>query len=190
VDFNGEFKKLNEIYNNEGVIRDASLDFTSRKFFAEFKHRIRVERHAEVAFAVERKNGKIIVIRTNFYPAGIYRIPTGGINFGEDVVSALNREIAEELGVKIEVKRFLGAVKYHINYKDEKLNFYSFVFWLKELSGEILADAIEDEICEFIEVDHAELVAICNNLNSNTSRWKDWCSFRVQTTQFILDYIQ
>jgi len=189
VDFNGEFNKLNVIFSNEGVIREASLDFVSRKFFAEFKHRINVERHAEVAFAVERKNGKIIVIRTNFYPAGIYRIPTGGINFGEDVIDALNREIAEELGIKTEVKRFLGAVKYLINYKDENLNFYSFVFWVKELSGEILTDAIENEIGEFIEVDHAALDEICNNLKNNTSRWKDWCGFRLQTTQFILDYI-
>jgi len=189
MDFSGEFNKINSIYNNEGVIHEASLNFISRKFFTEFKHRTNVERRAEVAFAVERKSGKIIVIRTEFYPRDIYRIPTGGINFGEDILSALDREIAEELGVKTEIKRFLGAVKYNITYKNERLNFYSFVFWLKELSGNILKDAIENEIFEFIEVDHDELLKICDNLKNNTSSWKDWCSFRLQTTQFILEYL-
>ena len=184
-----QFKRLKDIHGGNPVIKDAYLKFTNKKFFSDFKARLKSDRHGEVAFAVQRKNGKFIVIRTNFYPRGVYRIPTGGIIIGEDVTDALYREISEELGLEVKLKSFPGMVRYHITLGKECLTFYSFIFILEEIGGTILEDATENEICEYIEVDKKQLTEITRNLASNTSNWHDWCSFRMQSTSFIIPYI-
>ena len=188
--FEEAFAKLNAQFSGSGKVEEVRLDFKNKKFFHEFQHKLEVDRWCEVAFAVQRKNGKFIVIRTEFYPDGVYRIPTGGVQFGEDIIHALRRESAEELGLTVEMKRFLGAVRYHISCEGESLSFASFVFWLRETGGEILTDATEDEICEYIEADTDKLSEIAENLRTNTSNWHDWCSFRVQTTAFIIPFLK
>ena len=184
-----QFEKLNTAYGGTAVIKDVTLNFTNKKFFSDFQQRLKSDRHGEVAFAVQRKNGKFIVIRTSFYPKGVYRIPTGGIIFGEDVTDALYREISEELGLSVNLKSFPGMVRYHITMGDESLTFYTFVFLLEETGGRILEDATEDEICEYIEADKDKLTEIAKNLSNNKSNWRDWCSFRMQSTAFIIPYI-
>ena len=184
-----QFEKLNNIHGGKAVIKDVTLNFSNKKFFLDFQKKISTDRHGEVVFAVQRKNGKFIVIRTGFYPRGVYRIPTGGIGIGEDVTEALYREIGEELGLEVELKKFPGMVRYQINMDGETLKFYSFVFILQETGGTILEDATEDEICEYIEADKQKLIEISENLAANTSNWHDWCSFRMQSTSFVIPYI-
>lgn len=185
-----QFEKLNGRFGGNAVLKCVELDFKSKKFFNSFKRTIRTDRCGEVAFALERKNGKFVVIRNNIYPDGIYRIPTGGIRFGEDVLSALYREISEELGVNVELKRFLGAVKYDISYHDEHIDFYSFVFWMKEISGTILKDATQNEISDFAEADLQFLEQISEKLQSEGEDRGDWRSFRFQTTSFIIPFLK
>lgn len=184
-----QFEKLNMEYGGSAVLKCVRLDFTNGKFFASFKKTVCTDRRGEVAFAVERKNGKFVVIRNGVYPDGVYRIPTGGIRFNEDVKAALYREIDEELGLKVELKRFLGAVKYDIHFKNERLDFYSFVFWMKELSGKILDDATENEVSEFAEADSSFLREISHRLSDESNGCNDWSSFRNQTTSFIIPYL-
>ncbi len=184
-----QFENLNSEFGGDAVLKNVSLKFRNKKFFNDFRHRIQTDRRGEVSFAVQRKNGKFIVIRTKVYPKGIYRIPTGGIDIGEDVLHALFREVREELGLEVEIRKFLGAVKYKITCGKETLEFFTFAFWLTELSGNILEDASEDEIGEYIEADKEKLMEISENLTKNSSNWQDWCSFRKQSTSFIIPYI-
>lgn len=184
-----QFEKLCSIHGGNPEIKDVTLNFTNKKFFSDFREKVTYDRHGEVVFAVERKNGKFIVIRTSFYPKGVYRVPTGGIGIGEDVTDALYREISEELGLKVELKRFLGMVRYCIKQGNESLKFYSFVFHMAETGGAILEDATEDEICEYIEADKEKLLDITRRLSENKSNWHDWCSFRMQSTSFIIPYL-
>jgi 8-oxo-dGTP diphosphatase len=46
------------------------------------------------------------------YGAGIWEIPGGKLEFGEDLVDALKREILEETGLKVDVKELLLASTY------------------------------------------------------------------------------
>lgn len=187
--FDDVFKQVNRQFGKKGTLSRKRLIFTTKKFFEEFKHQTQTDRWGEVAFAVERKNGKFIVIRTGSYPKGIYRIPTGGIQYGEEVSHALYREIREELGLSVEVKQFLGAICYDICYEGESLSYISFVFHLKETGGTILQDATEHEICEYAEADKEMLTRICNQMKEQRSSWQDWCAFRLQTTSFLLPYL-
>ncbi|MBK7141848.1 MAG: NUDIX hydrolase [bacterium] len=50
---------------------------------------------------------KWIVIAKHAYPEGLFRSPSGGLHPGEDFLTGINREVAEELGCRIRVDRFL-----------------------------------------------------------------------------------
>lgn len=184
-----EFDALKEKYGIDAKHKKVTLKFINQKFFNEFKHNVNNNRRGEVAFFIQRKNGKFILIRTSFYPEGIFRVPTGGINYGENIEEALFREVKEELGLDVFVNKFLGVIEYNIIFGNEELKFYSYVFWLKEVSGNILEDATEDEISEYIEADKSEMLTISKNLAEHCGKWKDWCKFRAETTKFIIPFI-
>ena len=187
--YENAFEKINSQFGGQGQFQYTKLNFVSKRFFEDFKQLIHSDRWGEVAFFVERKNGKHIVIRSHSYPKGVYRVPTGGIRYGEEVSHALYREIREELGLTHDTPRFLGAVFYEICYQGEQLEFISFVFHLKETGGTILEDATEQEIHEYLEADKEMLTLICRNIEQHGGSWQDWCQFRLQTTSFLLPYL-
>ncbi|MCG2770199.1 MAG: NUDIX hydrolase [Anaerolineae bacterium] len=69
--------------------------------------RKRGKRAAEVVFLVCRPGGKFLLHTKSFYPPGAYRVLTGGIEEGEDLVAAICREAREETGLEVSVERFL-----------------------------------------------------------------------------------
>lgn len=54
-----------------------------------------------------RKGEQVVVIAKHFYPPGLYRAPSGGVHLGEDFESGATREIREECGCEIAIRRFL-----------------------------------------------------------------------------------
>lgn len=179
-----EYVDLKGKYGANAEIKKVKLNISNRSFFEDMKKNIRNDRRGEVVFAVQRPNGKMVVIRTSFYPESVYRVPTGGINYGEDIIEALGREIKEELGLRTSIQAFLGVIEYEFIYKNEELKFYSYLFWLKEEGGNILIDALEDEVSEYREVDKEELIQTVSFLENfkTDDAWKDWCTFRSITT--------
>ena len=51
--------------------------------------------------------GRLALIRKPHYEPGLWRPPGGGLKPGEDFVSGALREAREELGVEIELERYL-----------------------------------------------------------------------------------
>ena len=135
---------------------------------------------------LRRKNGKLIVIRSKKYPKGAFRIPTGGIDFSESVIHALHREVKEELGVSFEIDKFFGIIEYNFHYKDEIIKFYSYLFVINEISGELIKDATQDEIADYREVDVEGLVELYKTLTSVLGGWRDWALFRSELIKFYL----
>ena len=183
-----EFDKLKKEFGPDAIIRKVELH-VSKKFFSDFAQRISTDRRAEVSFAVQRKNGKWITVQGENYPKDTFRIPTGGVAFGEAVKTALFREVAEELGLKTEIVKFLGCIEYTIMCEGARLLFYSFGFWLRELEGELLADATEKEIAAVAELNRDELVEKINILRKTEQDWSDWCRFRMESTSMILSFV-
>ncbi|MDQ2995994.1 MAG: NUDIX hydrolase [Chloroflexota bacterium] len=70
------------------------------------------DRYGEVCMVVRRLNGKLITAKKTFYPAGAFRLLTGGIDHGELIAAALLREVAEETGLAVVVRRFLAVIEY------------------------------------------------------------------------------
>jgi 8-oxo-dGTP pyrophosphatase MutT (NUDIX family) len=84
-----------------------------------------------------RKDGKFIVIAKHFYPPGLYRAPSGGINPSEDFISGLKREAREETGCEIDPKSYIMRVNVDFFCNSETVNWVSHVFVADYLSGEL-----------------------------------------------------
>ena len=185
-----EVKEICEKYKSTGIVKTVNLTFLANKFFKDFKRTINTDRRGEVGFVLKRPNGKYVVVRSKRYPKNTYRIPTGGINFQETALDALEREVKEELGVKFVINEFIGLLEYHITNKKETLKFYSYLFLIDEKGGEILKDATENEISGIREMDRDELKKLTLEFTKNEFRWKDWSKFRLQLLEFFNSYLE
>ena len=61
--------------------------------------------------AIWRDGRLLLVMRRKAPEAGHWSLPGGKVDFGERVVDAVRREVAEEIGVEIELTRPLGVVE-------------------------------------------------------------------------------
>ena len=95
----------------------------------------KTDRYGEVCMVVRRKNGRLLTMTKTFYPKGAYRLPTGGINYGESIHDALLRETNEETGLQVNINHFLAAVAYRVPAVTAQPLFYTFAFLLDEVSG-------------------------------------------------------
>ena len=67
--------------------------------------------------------------------AGFWSKPGGGVEFGEKVEDAVKREIKEELGVDIELVKFLGFTNHIL--ESEKQHWIAFNYLAKIVGGEL-----------------------------------------------------
>jgi len=67
--------------------------------------------------------------------AGFWSKPGGGVEFGEKIEDAVKREIREELGVDIELTRFLGFTNHILEF--EKQHWVAFNYLAKIVGGEL-----------------------------------------------------
>jgi ADP-ribose pyrophosphatase YjhB (NUDIX family) len=74
---------------------------------------------------------------------GYHKLPGGGIDDGEDIKQALERELMEEVGCKAEIVAELGTVVEYRNYDDGGLEQTSYCYLAKQV-GEQVASALEE----------------------------------------------
>jgi 8-oxo-dGTP pyrophosphatase MutT (NUDIX family) len=147
------------------------------------------DRHGEVCMVVRRPNGKLITAKKTFYPAGAFRLLTGGVDHGEPIADALLREVAEETGLDVVVRRFLAVIEYQVRGMRDKRsaggsygweigeripiphppspipsNFATFAFLLDEIGGTLLAHDPGERIETFRELAVVELPALAKTL--------------------------
>jgi 8-oxo-dGTP diphosphatase len=74
---------------------------------------------------------------------GYHKLPGGGIDQGEDIKQAMERELMEEVGCKAEIVTELGTVIEYRNYDDGGLEQTSYCYLAKQV-GEQVASALEE----------------------------------------------
>jgi ADP-ribose pyrophosphatase YjhB (NUDIX family) len=157
-----------------------------KKNFENWRRELAKKRRGEVVFVVKRP-ARVILHTKDFYPPGTYRLPSGGVRWGESVLSALHREAQEEMGLEIEVERFLGLLEYEFHCQGETMPFVSYVFLVKEAGGELAPQDEEERILSFRQVPIAELSATADSLRAMEEDWQDWGEFRAIAHDFVVE---
>ena len=146
------------------------------------------DRYGEICMVIRRPNGRLLTAIKTFYPRGAYRLLTGGIQHGEQILPALLREVAEETGLDVEVRRFLAHVDYRRSGAPgaEAPVFSTFAFLLDETGGTLSCADPDEQLEAFREIDIAGLPALAAHLDNLpdqdapeiNGRWQDWGRFR------------
>ncbi len=158
----------------------------------------KTDRYGEVCMVVRRKNGRFLTMTKTFYPEGAYRLPTGGINYGESIHDALLRETNEETGLQVNINRFLAAVAYCVPVVDTQPLFYTFAFLLDEVRGTLGAIDETERIEAFREIEPAELPTLAASLEAVKNEyndeiagiWNDWGHFRAVIHRVVWKALQ
>jgi ADP-ribose pyrophosphatase YjhB (NUDIX family) len=136
----------------------------------------RSDRRAEVVFAIEDPGGGLWLHTKQHYPRHIYRLPSGGVEWGEAVEHALLREVEEETALDVEIRRFLGIIEYNFLDGDQVARFASYVFHMRSAGG-IPRPQDDEAITDFRRMAPgalAQVAADLRGLNGDRQGWGRW----------------
>lgn len=151
---------------------------TSGADFDEWTRKLAKDRRAEVGMVIVNPTGQVLTHTKSFYPAGAFRIPTGGVGPDERVLDALRREVWEETGLEAEVQRLLAAIEYRFTDGAREVRFATYLFLLHADGHEPRAQDAGEDIAEFVWTDVPGLQRIAAQLESLPGRWNEWGRFR------------
>jgi len=86
------------------------------------------ERRHDVTFFVFDPSGRLALIQKPSYPEGVWRPPGGGVRPDEEFAAGVQREAREELGVHIELERFLVSTEATFRGPDGTIDWRTHVF--------------------------------------------------------------
>ena len=186
-----ELKTLENRYGKFPV-EDVDLEMSSRS--VRFYRKAFKNRRGEILFVLRRRSGKLLLHTKHKYPPDLYRIPGGGIDWGEPVPTSLRREVHEETQFEVQQERFLGVIQYRFHTSDsdapeQDVHFVSFVFEVPDVEGEPVAEDESEGISGFrwTEVDQLECVSTAlRALPNDRVGSGDWGRFRAVGHDFVL----
>ncbi|WP_322511985.1 NUDIX hydrolase [Chloroflexus sp.] len=143
------------------------------------------DRIGEVGMVVRRRDGGILVARKTYYPPAVFRLLTGGVAPAERIIAALEREVAEETSLTVQISRFLSVITYEAPYPTPR-RFVSYVFLLDEVGGTLQVADPEEQVAEMRTVLPAELPLLAARLRqlpdcddpAINGNWSSWGQFR------------
>jgi 8-oxo-dGTP pyrophosphatase MutT (NUDIX family) len=156
-------------------------------------------RRAEICYVMHSGNpadGVLLQIKT-FYPPTAFRLPTGGIQVGDEVLATLHREIMEETGLtvgdgeaQVQIERFLGVASYEFVHRSlgKTFPFASYVFLVRMPRSAVLQPTDPTEqIGGWLWKPAPELRGVADvlaNVGQSNPEWADWGRFRSLIHQF------
>ena len=156
-------------------------------------------RRAEICYIMHRgapAEGVLLHIKT-FYPAGAYRLPTGGIQQGEAVMATLEREILEETGLQTgtephqgRCERCLGVLHYQLLHDAlGTVDFATYHFLVTmPPDAQLAPQDPEEQIGGWCWTPAAELGSVADRLTTIGAfhpTWADWGRFRALSHRFV-----
>jgi|AMFO01.1.fsa_nt_gi ADP-ribose pyrophosphatase len=167
----------------ERVVLEVSPDF-----FKESITPAKKGRRAEVLLVVIGPDGRVLVHTKAFYPRGILRLLSGGIQTGEPVEEALTRELFEETGAQVLDRCLIGVLAYEIRSSSGSIPFASYVYRVDIPTADVRVGDEEEQISELRWVSFSELPTIRETLVRVPPPWQDWGRFRALGHDFVWRY--
>jgi 8-oxo-dGTP pyrophosphatase MutT (NUDIX family) len=159
-----------------------------------YKVAVKRNRRGEVALALRRTDGQVLLHTKPFYPTGVYRLPTGGVHYDEPATSGALREAREETGLKVRLARFAGLVVYTFkrNEGDEpgerSMPFVTYVFIADVNDAAPVPTDVDEQISGFRYVPPTDLRAVAAALRGlSPGRWADWGAFRAPPHDLVAE---
>lgn len=85
------------------------------------------------------KRDKVLLVKRNPPPfSGYWTLPGGHVDYGETVETAIKREMREELGVEVKIKKIIGV--YSDPKRDPRYHAISVIYLLGKGKGKIKLD--------------------------------------------------
>ena len=137
---------------------------------------LRGGRRSEVAMAIRRPTGGILLQTKTFYPPATYRLPTGGIKEGEDLEHALFREVEEESNLHVEVEQAIAVIEHTL--PEGRAAFRTYLFLLRETGGILRVNDPGEQISGWQERDLEGLRSAIAHLRGLEGTWERWGRFR------------
>lgn len=181
-----EFARLSSTYGipeiRHVVIPGDAYLYSSRTYRSQ-------TRRGEVVMAIERPGRKILLHRKGWYEAGVFRLPTGGIELEDRVDDTLKRELFEETGLRIVSARFLGLLDCEIIYETTVVQFISYIFHLPKTEG-VLRLPEKEDIVEFRTIPIADLAKTAQDLRAIPAPRNGWGRWRAVAHEFVYDKLR
>jgi 8-oxo-dGTP pyrophosphatase MutT (NUDIX family) len=148
-------------------------------------------RRAEVVMLVRRPDGRLLLHSKNHYPPATYRLPTGGVFWGEPVLDALAREQWEELGLRLVPVAMPGLIHYALRHAEQTIPFDSYIFLLQMDDDAVPVTQDDCEaISELCWIEPSRLPAVADHLRGVIRAWGDWGPFRAVAHDLVTEVLK
>jgi ADP-ribose pyrophosphatase YjhB (NUDIX family) len=152
----------------------------------ERRRKAREKKRAEIVLAIARPRQRVLLHTKSFYPDGVYRLLSGGVENTERVKDAASRELHEETGFSVKLERFLGIIEYEFQNGQARLGWVSYIFLTEETDAAPNPIDKNEQIAGFREVDWQELEHLAKELEQLPREWHDWGRFRALPHRLVL----
>jgi ADP-ribose pyrophosphatase YjhB (NUDIX family) len=181
-----EISQLAAVYG-EPTYRELNIDADSYLYDSRLGRT--KSRRGEVVMLIERPNESILLHRKGWYERGVYRLPTGGIEWGEGIEETLIRELDEETGYYDGNQRFLGILDCNFVFQSTALRFVSYLFYLWELKGSLRLPESNEDISDFRDVTVTDLPQVAENLRHVPTPRTGWGVWRAAAHDFAYELL-
>lgn len=116
---------------------------------------------ASVGALIQNKDGKFLIVKRSekddFLP-GLWELPGGGLDFGEELQDGLKREIKEETGLIVETIKPVAVNTYPMEKEDEKIQRIEITFLCRITGTDTVL--LSDEHTEYKWITKSEVNSI------------------------------
>ncbi len=181
-----EISQLSAVYG-EPTYRERTIN-ADKYLYASRLSRSRSKR-GEVVMIIERPNESVLLHRKGWYERGVYRLLTGGVEWGEEIEEALIRELEEETGYFDGNQRFLAILDCNFVFQSDQIRYISYLFYLRDLKGTLRLPSSKEDISDFRDIALVELPEVAKNLRQvppPRTGWGEWRAFAHELAYEIL----
>lgn len=127
------------------------------------------------------KGDKILLLKRTIYPfSGYWVLPGGHVEYGERVEKAIKREMKEELGIGVKIKKLVGI--YSDPKRDPRYHTVSLVYLLNKEKGKIHPNQEASEFKFFPLNDLPQKIGFDHRKIINDFKEENWVSSDFFTT--------